>query len=382
MRWFSVGLWLCCVATIGYAQEQTGQQDVTVFVGTYTTAGSQGIYTLNFDPGTGELKHTGDPVFLPNPSFLRMHPKKPVLYAVSEVRDFEGKQTGSVAAYACDSGADTLTLLNQVDSAGGSPCHLAVDSTGSSLVVANYSSGTVASFKIQDDGSLSEAVSVMQHEGSSINETRQEAPHAHSVMISADNRFVYAADLGTDKVMIYRFDPKSAELTPASSPPVDLEPGSGPRHLVINTEGDGVYVLNELASTITLLERNGETGSLAVLQTMNTLPEGFEGTNGTAEILLHPSGKSIYASNRGHDSIAMFKVVGCTGRLESQGHISTGGEVPRNFNIVPGGNWLLAANQKTNNIVVFRIDPEFGQLENSGQSISVPAPVCLCFTER
>jgi len=382
MRWFSVGFWLCCVATIGFAEEPNRQDELTVFVGTYTTAGSQGIYTLRFDTVTGELTEAGKPVHLPNPSFLTMHPTKPVLYAVSEVRDFNEEKSGAVAAYRWNRVDNTLSLLNQVASAGGSPCHVDVDSTGSTLVVANYSSGTVASFRIQQDGSLSEAVSVMQHEGSSVNERRQEAPHAHSVTVSADNRFVYAADLGTDKVMIYQLDPSTARLTPSSPDSVDLEPGSGPRHLVINAKGDCVYVLNELASTITLLERDGETGALAVLQTMSTLPKDFDGNNGTAEIVMHPSGKTVYASNRGHDSIAVFKVVGCTGRLESQGHMPTGGQVPRNFNLAPGGNWLLAANQKTNNIVVFKIDSEFGQLVETGKSIEIPAPVCVCFPAR
>jgi 6-phosphogluconolactonase len=293
------------------------------------------------------------------------------LYAANE------NPNGTVSAFSVDRVSARLTLLNSVSSHGSGPCHVAIDRTGKWLFVANYNSGSVAVFPVDSDGKLGEASTVVQHSGSSVNRDRQEGPHAHEVVVSADNRQVLVPDLGADRVVIYRFDGAKGTLTASTPAFMRVAPGAGPRHLAFGSDGRFVYVLNELAASITAF-RN-ENGSLKESHTLSRLPRDFAGTKGGAENVVHPNGKSLYASNRGHDSIAVFRIDPSTGTLTAAGHVSTQGKTPRNFAIDPTVAYLLAANQDSGTIVVFRIDPNSGALTPSGNILRVPAPVSLVF---
>ncbi|MDQ3815148.1 MAG: lactonase family protein [Armatimonadota bacterium] len=361
------------------ANPAKGAKGMFVYIGTYSKGGSKGIYVYRMDATTGELTFTGQTAETQNPSFVVVHPTGRYLYAVSEVGKTNGKPGGAVSAFVIDPETGGLTLLNQQASQGTSPCHLSVDATGQLLTVANYSSGTVAALPVQEDGKLGEATSVKQHEGSSVNPQRQKEPHAHSCTIDAANRFAFAADLGVDKVFIYRVDPEKGELTPNDVPFVQVHPGAGPRHFDFHPSNRYGYVINEIDSTITAFDYNAEKGTLSEIQSISTLPADFSGKNSCADIHVHPSGKFLYGSNRGHDSIAIFSIDEATGRLTLVGHESTQGRTPRNFGLDPTGKFLVAANQDTNNIVAFRIDQETGRLTPTGQTIEVPAPVCVKF---
>ncbi len=254
-----------------------------------------------------------------------------------------------------------------------------LDRTGRYALVANYSGGSVACLPIAEDGQLAEATAFIQHQGSSVNRKRQDAPHAHSVHLDAANRFAFVADLGLDKIMIYRFDAARGQLTPHEPPFASMAPGSGPRHFAFHPNGKFAYVINELASTITALAYDSKRGTLESLQTVSTLPAGPVPGNTTADVQVHPSGKFLYGSNRGHDSIAAFTLDPQTGKLTYVENESTQGKTPRNFAIDPSGTFLLAANQDTNNVVVLRIDPKSGSLAPTTASVQVPYPVCVKF---
>lgn len=350
-----------------------------VYFGTYTGKDSRGIYMATFDANTGKL---GTPELAgeaTNPSFLAIHPTRKFLYAVGEIANFEGQKTGGVSAFAIDPATGKLALLNQQSSQGAGPCHVTLDKTGMTALVANYSGGSIASLPISPDGKLQPAVSAIQHTGKSVNAKRQEAPHAHSINLDPDNHFAVAADLGLDKVLVYRFDPLKHTLTPNDPPAGTVTPGSGPRHFAFHPSGKFAYVINEIANTVTAFAYDAKAGTLTETQTISTLPENFTGTSHTAEVVVHPSGKFLYGSNRGHDSLAMFQIDGVTGKLTARGQVSTGGKTPRNFNVDPTGNWVLAANQGTNNVVVLRVDPQVGGLTATEQGQPVPAPVCIRF---
>jgi 6-phosphogluconolactonase len=341
--------------------------DYTVFVGTYTrTPESKGIYSLHFDSATGHLTSPSLAVETSNPSFLATRGK--YLYAVNE------NQNGSVSAFAIDGAR--LTLINSVPARGSTTAHLAFDRTGKWLFVANYGNGTVAVFPIHDDGSLGEASSVVQQTGSSVNQQRQAGPHAHVVVPSPDNHFLLVADLGADKVFIHRFDASKGSLTEAGA--ATLPPGSGPRHLAFTPNGRFVYVASELAATVTAFRWDASGPKLDPLGSLSMLPADYTGTKSAAEIVVHPSGRFVYASNRGHDSIAMFRI-GSDGKLTALGQVPTEGKTPRNFAIDPSGNFLLAANQDSGSIVVFRIDSKTGLLKPTGDRVPVPSPVCIIF---
>ena len=354
------------------------ESESILYVGTYTRETSAGIYGYRFDSATGSAEPLGLLAETPNPSFLALHPNGRYLYAVNEVDDFDDAGSGAVSAFAIEAGTFALRKLNEVSSKGGWPCHLNLDSSGRMLIVANYKDGNVASFPVNEDGTLGEASSFYQHEGGSVH-PRQERPHAHSAGFSADDRFAFFSDLGLDQVKIYRADPETATIEPGDPGFVEVEPGSGPRHLALHPSGRFAYGINELSSTVTVYSYDGESGALAVQQTLATLPDGFEGENYTAEIYAHPSGDFVYASNRGHDSIAIFAVDPENGQLEDRGQASTLGETPRNFGIDPTGRYLLAANQNSDNIAVFRVHDDSGALEPTGTDLSIDAPVCLLF---
>lgn len=348
-----------------------------VYFGTYTGKESQGIYQATLDTSTGKL---GEPTLASeavNPSFLAIHPTGKFLYAVGEIADFEGKKTGGVTAFAIDS-SGKLMKLNQQSSEGTGPCHISVAKDGGTAFVANYGGGSCCSLPIGDDGKLAPAASAIQHEGHSVNDKRQTAPHAHSINLDPSNQFAFVADLGLDKVLIYKVDGKKHTLTPNDPPSGSVAPGSGPRHFAFHPSGKAAYVINELANTITAFAFDAAKGTLTETQTITTLPKDFTGTSYTAEVVVHPSGKFVYGSNRGHDSLAVFEIA-ADGKLTAAGHVPTGGKTPRNFNVDPTGKWILAANQGSNTVTVFAVDQTTGMLTPTGQSITVGSPVCVRF---
>jgi 6-phosphogluconolactonase len=354
---------------------------VRVYIGTYTSGGaSRGISLLELDLATGELTPRGLAAEAVNPSFLALDPTRRFLYAVGEIDQFGGQRTGSVSAFAIDRSSGTLSLLNQQPSHGQGPCFLTVDRGGKNVLVANYGSGSVACLPIVAGGRLGPATSFLQHEGASVDPQRQKGPHAHSVNLDAANRFAVVADLGLDKLMIDRFDAEHGTLTPGDPPFARVAPGAGPRHFAFHPDGRHAYVINEMHCTVTAFDYDPERGSLGEVQTLSTLPEGVQGKNlSTAEVQVHPSGRFLYGSNRGHDSIAIFAIDATTGRLRAVGHQPTQGKTPRNFGIDPTGRYLLAANQDSGTVIVFRIDPQSGQFEPTGHSADVPKPVCVKF---
>ena len=355
---------------------------IWVFVGTYTGGKSRGIYRLELDPETGKLGAPTLAAESENPSFLAVHPSRKFLYAVNEVGKFEGKPGGGVTSFTLDAKAGSLAKLNSESTVGGGPCHLSVDHTGKTLLVANYGGGSVAAFPLGDDGRIGKATTFIQHEGSSANKARQSEPHAHSINVDKGNRFAVVADLGLDMLLVYRLDPAQSVLTPNDPPFATVAPGSGPRHFAFHPDGKHGYVINELTSTIAAFDYDPERGVLSLLEEVRTLPKGYTGTSYTAEVQVHPSGRFVYGSNRGDDSIAAFAVDRGNGLIAMIEVESSGGKTPRNFGIDPSGQYLLAANQDSDSIVVFTIDPKTGALTPTGQKVEVPKPVCVKFVPK
>jgi 6-phosphogluconolactonase len=370
-------------ASSGLAQApQAGAKEGTawVYVGTYTNGKSEGIYLLEMNLATGELTPRGVAAKVKNPSFLAIHPNRRFLYAVNEIADFEGKPAGGVAAFAIDAKTGMLTLLNQQPSGGPGPCHVVVDPSGKNVLVANYGGGSVASLPIDEEGRLEPAASVIQHQGASVNPSRQKEPHAHSINLDAKGRFAFAADLGVDKIFVYKFDAEKGTLTPNDPPSAGVEPGSGPRHFAFHPQGKYAYVINEMSLTVTAFKYDAERGVLSAIQTISTLPPNTKGQGlSTAEVVVHPSGKFLYGSNRGHDTIAVFSIDESTGKLTRVENEPTQGRTPRNFAVDPTGKWLLAENQGSDTIVVFRVNPQTGELDATGARVEVPSPVCVRF---
>jgi 6-phosphogluconolactonase len=353
--------------------------EVPLYIGTYTNQGSQGIYVARFNLETGALSAPELAAATPNPTFLALHPSGKYLYAANEVSTFQNERAGMVSAFAIDPKTAKLTLINQVSSHGAGPCHIAVDQTGEALMAANYGGGSVAAFTLAKDGRVHESASFHQHYGKGADPKRQERAHAHSINPSPGNRWAVAADLGADQLYVYRFDPHRGSITPYEAGHVKTEPGAGPRHFVFHPDGKHAYAVNELNNTVTAYGWDEQTGALTPRGSAATLPEGFSGTSYTAEIRVHPSGKTLYASNRGHDSIAVFSLDNPAAPRLVQ-HIATGGGQPRNFTLDKAGKWLLAANQRTGDITVFSIGAD-GRLAGTGKRIEVSAPVCLRLLE-
>jgi 6-phosphogluconolactonase len=376
LNWFSLAIGFLAVPLV---EAQNPHDSMLVYIGTYTGAKSKGIYVSKFDSATGKLSAHKLAAETKSPSFLAVHPNHRFLYAASEVNNFEGKPEGGVSSFAIDTKTGKLSLINQERSGGTGPCHLAVDGTGKCVLVANYGSGSLAALPIQEDGKLAEPGAVIQHKGSSVNPQRQAGPHAHYITPDLANRFALACDLGLDKVLVYQFDPLKCSLIANSPPSIAIKPGSGPRHLAFHPNGRVVYLINEMSSTLTALTYDARRGTLEELQTISTLPEKFSGESTCAEVQVHPSGKFVYGSNRGHDSIAVFATDPKTGKLAFVEHQPTKGKTPRHFGIDPTGKWLLVENQGSDSIVVFRIDANTGRLSATGQSVEVGAPVCVVF---
>lgn len=359
------------------------QQQRFVYVGTYTNISpeprgrAEGIYVFRLDRETGALEEVSMTPGVPNPSFLTAHPDGRTLYAANETTTLDGQPSGAVSAFAIDRESGGLTFLNRQPSHGTDPCHVSLDRSGRNLLVANYTSGSIAVLPIEAGGRMAPASDVRQHRGSGPDPKRQEGPHAHAIMPDPSNRYALAADLGLDQVLVYRLDPERGTLTAHQPPAVALPPRSGPRHLAFHPSAPFVYVINELASTISTCVWDEEAGTLRVLDTISTLPAGFDGTSSCAEVRVAPSGRFVYGSNRGHDSIAIFAVDPRDGTLSPAGHVSTQGANPRNFTIDPSGTLMLAANQDSDMIVTFGIDADTGALTPTGQVTSVPSPVCI-----
>jgi len=350
--------------------------NVHVYVGTYSTGDSKAIYRLSLDLNSGELKRVGMVPEQVNPSFLALHPSSRFLYSVNEIGSFGGEKTGAVSAFAVDRRTGDLQQLNQQPSAGGGPCHLVVDKAGKNVLVANYGGGSVACLPIGDDGRLKPPSSSIQHKGSSVT-PRQKGPHAHSINLDPAGKFAFAADLGLDKVLIYMFDAEQGELTPHGD--AHVKPGAGPRHFAFHPGGRFAYVINELDNTVTAFACDPRAGTLKQIQNITTLPKGYQETSYTADVQVHRSGKFLYGSNRGHDSIAVFAIDSESGKLAPVEQEPTGGNFPRNFGMDPSGRFLLVANQNSDNIVVLRIDQKSGGLTPTGHEIEIPKPVCLKF---
>jgi 6-phosphogluconolactonase len=352
-----------------------------VYVGTYTEGGSEskGIYGYRFDSGTGKLTSIGLAAETVNPSFLAVDPRHRFLYAVNEIGDYNGQKSGAVSAFAIDQATGKLNLLNQIASRGADPCYISVDKSGKYVLVANYTSGSVAVFPILDDGRLGEASAFVQHSGHGPNPKRQEGPHAHSIDLSPDNRFAIVDDLGLDESLIYKFDGSKGTLTANDPSFVKEDAGAGPRHFALHPHGKFAYVINEMGSTVTAFSFDGTQGVLHPLQTVSTLPKGFKGTNNAAEIEVDPKGKFLYASNRGDDSIAVFAINAEKGTLTAIERVSTKGSSPRNFEIAPRGHLLFAADEKSDEIVAFSIDRQTGRLTPTGKVLELAQPVCVKF---
>jgi 6-phosphogluconolactonase len=351
-----------------------------VYVGTYTGDTSRGIYAFRFDAASGRLTSIGLVARTNSPSFLAVSPNRKFLYAVNEISSFEGERSGSVSSFSIDAQSGKLTALNSKSSKGDGPCHLAVDGTGRFLAVANYGGGNFSLLPIAADGRLGDSIAILANGGSGPDKERQQGPHAHAVVFDARNRYLLGADLGLDRVFIYKFDPSTGAIRANDPSSVQLAPGAGPRHVAFHPTLPLAFAINELSSTITSLSWDPATGRLAAAGSVSSLPAGYTGTNDTAEIAVHPSGRFLYGSNRGHDSIAVFGI-GPTGTLTLIEHESTRGQTPRNFAIDPSGKWLIAANQKSNTLAVFSIDQNTGALTPTGPLAQVGTPVCVLFSQ-
>lgn len=352
------------------------------YVGAYTgkDSTSKGISVYRYNAVTHEITPLGTAVETTSPSFLAISPNRKFLFAVNEVGDFKGPNSGGVSAFSIDHATGKLTFLNEVSTRGAGPCYITVDKTGKWVLVANYDGGSVAVFPVQADGKLGEAVSFDQHTGHGSNPERQEAPHAHSIDLSPDNRFAYVDDLGLDELLVYKFDAATGKLSPNDPPYAKLDPGSGPRHFALSKSAKFAYVLSEIKGTVTVFSNDPSTGKLNPLQTISTQAEGFKGEIEDAEVEIHPSGKFLYASNRGDgNSIAVFAIDSEKGTLTKVEVTPTQGKAPRHFMFDPTGTMLFAENMSSNNVVVFKIDQQTGKLTPTGKSFEVGQPVCLKF---
>jgi 6-phosphogluconolactonase len=368
----------CLLGARGDARPLT-TSDYFVYIGTYTRAKSQGIYVYKLAAATGKLTPLGLAAESKDPSFLALDPTHRYLYAVNEIGDYEGQKSGSVSAFSIDRRTGKLAPLNVVASGDPGAVHLMVDHTGKYLLVANYGVGSVAVFPILADGSLGKATAHLPHSGHSIKPRRQVGPHAHSIYVSPDNRFVVSPDLGTDQVYVYRFDATQGTLAPNDPPFVTVALGTGPRHLAFDPRGRFAYLVQEFGGIVTVFSYDAAGGLLHQLETFPAAPSDFHGSNNCAEVFVHPNGKFLYVSNRGHDSIGVYSIDSIKGTLTLIERVPTQGRTPRGFGIDPTGSYLIAANQESNTVVAFRINAETGRLTPTGQKLDVQEPACVVF---
>ena len=371
-------------STVGNAHEGHDHHEpdtFLVYIGTYTGPESEGIYTFEFDRKSGKLTPINQPAKTSNPSFVAVHPSGDFLYAVNEDAEFNGEKGGGITSFSIDPETGALTEINSQCTHGEHPCHLTIDQTGRTVGVANYTGGSIAAYRIGRDGALSPALTFVQHQGKSVH-PRQEAPHGHSIDVDPANRFMAVSDLGIDQVLIYKMNARKGQLTAHST--VKSEPGAGPRHFSFHPTGKFGFGINELNMTANAYRYDARAGRLELLQTVSTLPPGEKQQEGqsTAEMYVHPNGKFLYGSNRGHNTIVVYGIDQKTGKLSYVENESTGGSTPRSFGVVPTGDYLLALNQASNTIVVFKIDPGTGALEPTGEEVLCPTPVAAAFLAR
>jgi 6-phosphogluconolactonase len=377
----AVGLAAVAGVTAGAARPASSKdQNMLVYIGTYTNAKSKGIYAFRMDPNTGHLTPVGLVAETPSPSYLAFSPNHKYLVAANEVSSFGGEKAGAVSSFSINADTGKLTQLSQQSSKGDGPCHIWVDNTGKSVFVANYGAGSIAALPLGADGKLSPASAFVQHKGTSVNPQRQEGPHAHCVMTSPDNKFLLAADLGLDKVLVYHLDPVKGTLTPNDPPAGTLKPGSGPRHIAFYPSGKYAYVINEMGMTVTAFNYDAKKGTLKEFQSLSTVAPGTTGKDfSTAELRMHPSGKFLYGTNRGHHSIAIYSIDQNNGHLTFVAAQPSGVKTPRGMGIDPSGKFLIAAGQDSDNLTVFRIDQTTGKLTQVGGPIPTPSPVDVEF---
>ena len=368
------------VACSQESETMTDSEPVTHWV--YFGTGADHIYVADFDAGSGRLGTPREATQVGRPGFLAVHPGGEILYAVGREAVEGSPPEGFAVAYSIDRTSGDLTELNRAPTAGRGASHVAVNDAGTALAAVNYGDGNTVSLSLEPNGRLGSLVSDMPHEGSSVNPERQGEPHPHSANFTPDSRYVVVPDLGTDELVKYAIDSETASLERTPDPQVTMEPGSGPRHMTFHGNGQWAYVINELLSTVTVLEYDSETGGLTPVQTISTLPDGFEGTNTTAEVLVHPNGRFLYGSNRGSNTIAVFAIDAATGQLEAIERVSTGGDWPRNFKLSSDGGFLLVANQRSDDVHVFQVDPDSGRIVATGGVVSVPNPMCVRFVPR
>ena len=347
-----------------------------VFISAFAPGDDGAIHAFRLDPDAGQLTPVGRTTDIEHPFFMAVSADCRFLYAVHCPDKFGGDSHEQVGAYEIVGRSGRLKLLNRQSALGSATCYLDLDADGKTLVVANYSTGSVASLPIREDGSLDEASSFIQHEGSSVDPARQQGPHAHSIVVSPDNRFVFSADLGLDRILSYRLDAKTAKLSPNQPPFAKTSPGAGPRHLTFHPNGRWVYVINELHNSVTMFDYDSGPGTLTEQQTISTLPDGFDGTSYCADLKITPDGRFLYGTNRGHDSIAAYRI-GDDGRLTLLKIEPSLGKGPQNLAVTPGGELLLSANMPGNNVAVFRIDAQTGGLTPVGEPVSMPGPSCI-----
>ena len=350
------------------------------FIGTYTGKSSKGIYRIEFDSATGKLGKAELAAEIGSPSFVNIHPKQTHLFCVCE-GGLPGKKGGGVGSYTLNQSTGELKLVNLESSVGDGPCHIVVDAGAKNVLIANYGGGSVAVLPLGEGGKLGAASSFVQHTGSSTIKARQSEPHAHSINLDKANKFAVVADLGIDKLLVYKYDAAKGAITANEPAALDLAAGDGPRHFAFHPSKPFAYVNNELSSSVTALTYDAATGTFKKLNTLSTLPEPTKG-NSTAETVVHPNGKFAYVSNRGHNSIAIFSINQETGELKALGHQGKGINIPRNFNIDPSGKWMLVANQDGNSVIVFKVDAETGLLSPTEEKSEVGSPVCIKFVPK
>jgi 6-phosphogluconolactonase len=372
-------MWLrilaCGFLLVFAAFEKAPAEERVVFISSFAAKDKGAIHAYLLDLDTGKLKAAARTTDVEHPFYLAVSPGQKFLYSI-HAKQFGSVTPEQVAAYQIVGKTGELKLLNRQSARGSAACYLDVDATGKTVLIANYTTGSIAALPVKDDGSLGEATAFFQHQGSSVDPARQKGPHAHCIVVSPDNRFAFAADLGLDKVLAYRLDPAKAHLTPAKQPFGQTPPGAGPRHLTFHPNGKRMYVINELSNSITSFDYDAETGGLMARQTISTLPKDHTGKSYCADLKITPDGRFLYGTNRGHDSIAMYRI-GDDGHLTLLGIEPSRGKGPQHLAITPDGKLLLCANMPGNNVVVFRIDPKTGSLSPVGDPLVMQSPSCI-----
>lgn len=357
---------------------QPAEKIEKLYVGTYTTAGSEGIYRFDYNPKDGTISNQQVTPNLANPSFIEISPNQKNLYAVSEIKDFNNLDSGSVTAYSILADG-SLSKLNQVATLGNHPCHVTVSPNGKTVVASNYTSGSISIYSVEEDGSLVEPAQLIQHLGSGPDTARQAGPHAHSSQFGPEGQILYSADLGIDKLLCYQYDVEAGKYIAADQPYVAIQPGAGPRHFDFSPQGDFIYVMTEMASAVSVLKKTDQ--GWTVIQTVSSLPADFDGVKAGADIHLSSDGRFVYCSNRGMNTIAVFERDLDSGEIKLIQNEPTQGDWPRNFALSPDGNFVLVANQNSNNIAIFKRDTATGKLSFTGNNYELPSPVCLKFLE-